>query len=125
MEIIYPPLVEEGLKYYLETTQQSLDKSTFYRSMVERGIITETGLPTQQAIENGLVKDYYEDQGLSFDDFLRIYPIFEEYDEKLFQCIDGYWEIPVDMKENLVSQLESGELTFEDAQQIQAYLEDR
>ena len=25
MEIIYPPLVEEGLKYYLETTQQSLD----------------------------------------------------------------------------------------------------
>ena len=40
----------------------------FYRSMVER-IITETGLPTQQAIENGLVKDYYEDQGLSFDDF--------------------------------------------------------
>ena len=62
MEIIYPPLVEEGLKYYLETTQQSLDKSTFYRSMVERGIITETGLPTQQAIENGLVKDYYEDQ---------------------------------------------------------------
>ena len=71
MEIIYPPLVEEGLKYYLETTQQSLDKSTFYRSMVERGIITETGLPTQQAIENGLVKDYYEDQGLSFDEFLR------------------------------------------------------
>ena len=50
---------------------------------------------------------------------------FEEYDEELFQCIDGYWEIPVDMKENLVSQLESGELTFEDAQQIQAYLEDR
>lgn len=29
------------------------------------------------------------------------------------------------MKENLASQLESGELTFEDAQQIQAYLEDR
>ena len=116
---------EEGLKYYLETTQQSLDKSTFYRSMVERGIITETGLPTQQAIENGLVKDYYEDQGLSFDEFIRIYPIFEEYDKELFQCIDGYWEIPVDMKENLVSQLESGELNFEDAQQIQAYLEDR
>ena len=39
--------------------------------MVERGIITETGLPTQQAIENGLVKDYYEDQGLSFDEFLE------------------------------------------------------
>ena len=70
MEIIYPPLVEEGLKYYLETTQQSLDKSTFYRSMVER-VITETGLPAQQAIENGLVKDYYEDQGLSFDEFLE------------------------------------------------------
>ena len=37
---------------------------------------------------------------------------FEEYDEELFQCIDGYWEIPVDMKENLASQLESGELTL-------------
>lgn len=123
MEIIYPPLVEEGLKYYLETTQQSLDKCTFIVRW-QRGIITETGLPTQQAIENGLVKDYYEDQGLSFDDFKNL-SNFEEYDEELFQCIDGYWEIPVDMKENLVSQLESGELTFEDAQQIQAYLEDR
>ena len=31
MEIILPTptLVEEGLKYYLETTQQSLDKCTF------------------------------------------------------------------------------------------------
>lgn len=125
MEIIYPPLVEQGLKYYLETTKHSLDKSAFYRSMVEKGIITETGLPTQQAIENGLVKDYYEDEGLSFDEFLKIYPVFEEYDEKLFQYIDGYWEIPVALKEELVSQLESGKLTFEDTQQIEAYLEDR
>ncbi|OTO67588.1 MULTISPECIES: hypothetical protein [unclassified Enterococcus] len=125
MEIIYPPLVEQGVQYYLETTKQLLDKSTFYRSMVEKGIITETGLPTQQAIEKGLVKDYYEDKGLSFDEFLKIYPIFEEYDEELFQCIDGYWEIPVDMKENLVSQLESGELPYEDTQQIETYLEDR
>lgn len=117
MEIIYPPLVEEGLKYYLEKTKQSLDKSTFYRSMVEKGIITETGLPTQHAIENGLVKDYYEDEGLSFDGFLKIYPVFEEYDEEVFQCINGYWEIPVDMKENLISQLESGELTFDAIQQ--------
>jgi hypothetical protein len=125
MEIIYPPLVEQGLKYYLETTKHSLDKSAFYRSMVEKGIITETGLPTQQAIENGLVKDYYEDEGLSFDEFLKIYPVFEEYDEKLFQYNDGYWEIPISLKEELVSQLESGKLTFEDTQQIEAYLEDR
>ncbi|EOK55514.1 hypothetical protein [Enterococcus faecalis] len=125
MEILYPPLVEQGLKYYLETTKQSLDKSTFYRSMVEKGIITETGLPTQHAIENGLVKDYYEDEGLSFDEFLKIYPVFEEYDEELFQRIDGYWEIPIEMKENLVSQLESGELPYEDTQQIETYLEDR
>ncbi len=64
--------MEEGLKYHLE-----------------KGIITETGLPTRQAIKDGLVKDYYEDEGLSFDEFLRIYLIFKEYDEALFQCIDG------------------------------------
>ncbi|EOH38183.1 hypothetical protein SQW_01309 [Enterococcus faecium EnGen0185] len=29
------------------------------------------------------------------------------------------------MKENLVSQLESGELPFEEVQQIETYLEDR
>ena len=52
--------------------------------MVERGIITETGLPTQQAIENGLVKDYYEDQGLSFDEFLRIYPILKSMTRSYF-----------------------------------------
>ena len=78
MEILYPPLVEQGLKYYLETTKQALDKSTFYRSMVEKGIITETGLPTQHAIENGLVKDYYEDEGLSFDEFLKIWQYRQE-----------------------------------------------
>ncbi len=38
--------------------------------MVEREeLLLKRVLPTQQAIENGLVKDYYEDQGLSFDDF--------------------------------------------------------
>lgn len=125
MKIIYPPLVEQGFKYYLETTKQSLDKSSLYRSMVEKGIITENGLPTLQAIETGLIKDYYENEGLSFTEFLKIYPLFEEYDENLFQCIDGYWEIPIDMKEHLVLQLESDELTFEEIQQIETYLEDR
>ncbi|MBO1299218.1 MULTISPECIES: hypothetical protein [Enterococcus] len=126
MEIIYPPLVEQGIKYYLETENEpTVDKGEFYRAMVDKKLITETGLPTQHAIDQGFIKDYYEKQDLSFDEFLSIYPFFQEYDSGLFKCIDGFWEIPVDLKAELIEMLETDQLEYDDAQQINIYLEDR
>lgn len=125
MEIIYPPLVEQGFKFHLKEAKEVLDKSTFYRSMVSKGIITETGMPTLAAIQQGLVKDYFEDEDLTFAEFLALYPIFATYDPALFQQIAGFWEIPVTMKEDLIRQLASGKLTYDEIQQIESFLEDR
>ncbi|WP_430603554.1 hypothetical protein IGJ19_001518 [Enterococcus sp. DIV1368b] len=125
MEIIYPPLVEQGIKYYSETENEPVDKGEFYRAMVDKKLITETGLPTEHAIEQGFVKDYYEKQNLSFEEFLDIYPIFQKYDADLFKSIDGFWEIPVDLKIELMEMLETDQLDYDDKQQINIYLEDR
>lgn len=125
MEIIYPPLVEQGFSYHLKTLGEKLDKSELYRGMVKQGIITETGSPTQRALDQGLVKDFYEEENLSFAKFIEIYPVFQRFDQELFQLIDGFWEVPVTFKETLQSLLQDDQLDYDEALQIQEYLADR
>lgn len=62
---------------------------------------------------------------MSFEEFLDIYPIFQKYDADLFKSIDGFWEIPVDLKIELMEMLETDQLDYDDEQQINIYLEDR
>ena len=58
-------------------------------------------------------------------EFLDIYPIFQKYDADLFKSIDGFWEIPLDLKIELMEMLETDQLDYDDEQQINIYLEDR
>lgn len=126
MEIIYPPLVEQSVKFHLHgSKQETIDKAEMYRSMVERGILTENGLPTDYALENGWVKDFYEEEHVSFETFLEIYPIFKNYDIHLFQMVDGFWEIPVNLKEELLQQLAENKFDYDETIQIKEYLADR
>ncbi|OJG88509.1 hypothetical protein RV16_GL000251 [Enterococcus saccharolyticus] len=85
-----------------------------YRSMVEKGIITENGLPTPYTLENGWIKDFYEEENLSFESFLAMYPIFEQYDQELFKLVDGFWEIPVTLKRELLQELDSGNFDYDE-----------
>lgn len=126
MEIIYPPLVEESINFHLkERSKEISDKAEMYQLMVERGIISETGEPTPEAIEKGWVKDFYEAEDLSLEDFLTLYPIFNKYDLTDFQLIDGFWEIPVELKETLLKELDSDKFDYDETQQITEYLSDR
>ncbi|WP_207940564.1 hypothetical protein DOK78_001928 [Enterococcus sp. DIV2402] len=122
MKIVYPPLVEQSVTYH---ATQHISKADMYRSMVEKGIITENGLPTEYALENGWIKDFYEKENLSFDEFLAIYPIFEEYDQELFKLVDGFWEIPITLKEELLQALASENVNYDEKIQIEEYLADR
>lgn len=126
MEIIYPPLVEESINFHLkERSKEISDKAEMYQLMVERGVISETGEPTPEAIEKGWVKDFYEAEDLSLEDFLTLYPIFNKYDLTDFQLIDGFWEVPVELKETLLKELDSDKFDYDETQQITEYLTDR
>ncbi|EGO7791415.1 hypothetical protein FKJ74_003005, partial [Enterococcus faecalis] len=70
MNIIYPPLVEQSFQFYQDYEQERYDKSELYRIMVMKNIINENGTPTEEALKKGLVKDFYEEYDLSFEEFL-------------------------------------------------------
>ncbi|GMA46640.1 hypothetical protein [Tetragenococcus muriaticus] len=126
MEIIYPPLVEQSVKYHLQANkQETVNKAEIYRAMVERGILTENGQPTDYALKNGWIKDFYEEEDLSFEMFLDIFPIFKSYDAGLFQIVDGFWEIPVQLKKELLDGISQGIFSYDEKIQIEEYLADR
>ena len=126
MNIIYPPLVEESLSYHFSDNKIVLeDKVLMYQSMIEAGVIDEQGFPTQEALEKGWVKDFYEKENLSFDDFLALYPIFKSYDKRNFHLIDGFWEISHSFKETLIKDIQSEKMEYDDILQITEYLSER
>jgi len=126
MNIIYPPLVEESLSYHFSDNKIVLeDKVLMYQSMIEAGVIDEQGFPTKEALEKGWVKDFYEKEQLSFDDFLALYPIFKSYDKRNFYLIDGFWEISHSFKETLIKDIQSEKMGYDDILQITEYLSER
>ncbi|OTN89075.1 hypothetical protein A5819_001567 [Enterococcus sp. 7E2_DIV0204] len=126
MNIIYPPLVEESIKFQLlEKKQSFISKADTYRFMVENDIITENGEPTDFAIEKGWVKIFDETENLSLENFLKIYPIFEKYDVGLLEKIDGYWEIPIDLKEKLLLEMAEDKFNYDEQVQLTEYLSSR
>jgi len=126
MEIIYPPLVEESLAFHLANQEVSLvDKAEMYSLMVKKGILLETGEPTQEAIEKGWVKDFYEEENLTLEEFLKIYPIFHTFALDSLQLIDGFWEITLELKEELINRLRADDLTYDEKLQIREYLAER
>ena len=125
LQIIYPPLVEDCFNYQQEKNGILLEKSQIYKDMVAAGLITQTGMPTESALENGMIKDFYEEKDLSFEDFLALYPIFINYDADLFQQIDGFWEIPLSMKEQLLQDLSEEVFPYDEKIQLEEYLADR
>lgn len=125
MQIIYPPLVEEYFNYQRHKTKEALDKSLVYQDMVAAGLITETGMPTKEALAKGMIKDFYEEEYLSFPEFLALYPVFANYDKALFQQIAGFWEITLDFKTELLAALAAKSFDYDETVQIQMYLAER
>lgn len=59
MNIIYPPLVEQAYQWAIDQGL-NVTKDEVYRMQVEQGLITETGEPTQEALNEGLVSSYQQ-----------------------------------------------------------------
>lgn len=124
MRIYYPPLVEQGFSYFSEEHQE-LSRDELYLEMVRNQLITETGMPTNYALENGFIKDFFEEENLSITEFLALYPVFKKYNQDSFKNIDGFWEITIAFKEELKSQLNAGVFNYDERVQLEEYLESR
>ena len=92
MNIIYPPLVEQSFQFYQDYEQERYDKSELYRIMVMKNIINEMALQ-QKRLLKGLVKDFYEEYDLSFEEFLKLYP-FLIIMTLIISENRWFWEVP-------------------------------
>lgn len=119
MKIIYPPLIEDGYAYF----KQQTPKAQIYQTMIQQGIIDETGAPAIEALQKDLVKDFDEAENLLFDEFLELYPIFKVLSDLSFKQIEGFWEIPLMAKEQLLALYP--ELNYDHKQQLDMYFLER
>ncbi|GAJ25754.1 hypothetical protein JCM15457_632 [Liquorilactobacillus sucicola DSM 21376 = JCM 15457] len=124
MKVIYPPLVEQGFNFFKQENP-SVTKAEVYKSLVENNILDETGAPTDFALELGWVKEFTEEQNLTFNDFLNIYPIFKHYGEHHFKIIDGFWEIDRKLREKINQQLATDSFDDEEEEQLEAFFSAR
>lgn len=125
MKIIYPALVEEATSYLLGEKQEVDSKAKLYCSMVDKGMISETGEPTDYGIEQGWIKVFVETEELTLENFLEIYPVFQRYDLDLLQQIDGFWEIPLSLKDQILQELTEEIFDYDEEIQLKEYLVDR
>lgn len=126
MDIIYPILVEQAAAHAIEDGQPTVaDKAAMFKAMVEDGIIDTNGQPTPMAIEKGYVTSTYEHENLSWKEFIDYYPIFKNYDPDYFELIDGFWEIPLSFRKELINDLNSDQFTGIEKLQLQEYLSER
>lgn len=101
MKIVYPKLVEDAFKVasqhgQIDPRRVNDVKSQIYRIMVDRGVLSELGEPTQLAVQMGIAggldpvadKNHTE---LSLSEFKRQWPMYGEFDDSHFLLIDGEW----------------------------------
>ncbi|KRL05901.1 hypothetical protein [Liquorilactobacillus oeni] len=124
MEIMYPPLVEQGFRFFSKLNPD-LTKADTYSFLVKNMIITPWGYPTDKALQAGWVKEINEEQDLSFPQFLAIYPVFAKFKQSFFKKIDGFWEIKMSLKNQLLWQLKQSFFDEDEEEQLQEYFSTR
>ncbi|MFC6465125.1 hypothetical protein ACFP65_09135 [Marinilactibacillus sp. GCM10026970] len=124
MNIIYPPLVEQCYKAFKEENKD-LQKADVYTMLIENNILTENGMPTEHAIKTGWVKEFTEELDLTFEEFLKVYPIFAEFDKESFAFIDGFWEITKELREDIVEGLQHNKFEHDERIQLESFLSAR
>lgn len=126
MDIIYPVLVEQAAAHAIQDGHPTVaDKAAMFKIMVEDGIIDANGQPTPMAIDKGYVTSTYEHENLSWEEFIDYYPVFKNYDPTYFEQINGFWEIPLTFRQQLISDLNHDRFTGIEKLQLQEYLSER
>lgn len=86
--IKYPNLIEQAYNQ-LKKEGFSVTKAQVYKRMLNIGMIEKDGMPTQKALDNGLIESPQDPIKM----FKAQYPIFSIVDDKHFKVIDGIVKI--------------------------------
>lgn len=118
MNIIYPSLVEQA---YAFAKAQGVDitKEEMYKMQVKEGFLTETGEPTQKAINEGLVASYSQTHD-TLKQFKHEYPIFKDYPKSEFTQQKGIWYVSQKILDDIVAVVDS--IGYDETQQISTYM---
>ena len=120
MKIIYPPLVEQAYNW-MKGLGMNVTKAEVYQVQVKEGFLTETGEPTQKALDEALVKSYQQKHSRLID-FKQEYPVFVEYPTSEFTQQDGIWYVSQKILDHISEWVEQDILDFDQSQQIVAYM---
>lgn len=118
MNIIYPSLVEQAYAF-AKAQGVKVTKEEMYKMQVKEGFLTETGAPTQKAIDEGLVASYSQTHD-TLKQFKHEYPIFKDYPKSEFTQQEGIWYVSKKVLEDIVSVADS--LGYDETQQISTYM---
>lgn len=119
MNIIYPPLVEQAYQF-AKNQGLHITKDEVYRMQVEQGLITETGEPTQKALNEGLVTSYQQKHKRLID-FKQEYPIFAKYPAIEFTQQAGIWYVSQQVLSDIIDEVNANRFGFDGEQQLLAY----
>ncbi|MFG5501770.1 hypothetical protein ACFJYO_15370, partial [Enterococcus faecalis] len=72
--IVYPSLVEQSYQFMCEQGIE-VTKAEVYKMMIQEGLLTETGNPTNEAIRQGLVTEFNQAHA-TLAEFKKEYPVF-------------------------------------------------
>jgi hypothetical protein len=124
MPIIYPPLVEEAYQYQKQMNPE-ISKAEIYQYMYQKGLIDQTGQPTQEALQAGYIKEYTETLDLDYSEFLAIYPVFVQFPSTHFKRIDHFWQIDQELQAEILIGIRENQFTEDELIDLSAYFDDR
>jgi hypothetical protein len=120
MNIIYPPLVEQ---MHEMLKKQGIEKpiTQVYKEMIEHKMITETGEPTEEALNNGYAKMYQQKHNRLID-FKKEYPIFMSYPKDEFTQQAGIWYVSQRILSDVEEKMNNDRFGCDEMQQISVYM---
>ncbi|MFG5564215.1 hypothetical protein ACFJYA_08145 [Enterococcus faecalis] len=89
--IVYPSLVEQSYQFMCEQGIE-VTKAEVYKMMIQEGLLTETGNPTNEAIRQGLVTEFNQAHA-TLAEFKKEYPVFKHYSNEEFTQQEGIWYV--------------------------------
>lgn len=87
LRIEYPALVEQAYAVFLSRGITGISKLTIFNELVNQGLLTKNGQPTQKAFDEGLVESA---EGDPIKRFKVAYPVMANIPDQHFKVQDGH-----------------------------------
>ncbi|MBG9980748.1 hypothetical protein HZY91_06585 [Facklamia sp. DSM 111018] len=96
-----------------------------YEELVELNVIETDGRPTQEAIQSGRLEILCETPDMSFEEFIKVYPVFTNYNKEGFIFENQFWEMKEELFHRVQVDRQEHKFNSLELKQINQYFEDR